>query len=66
MDILIVEPAVGRPHEVLVLDVDEPLGAPDGGREGPRDGVVHRAAFLCRKRSLVFKLKSERYKLPII
>ena len=41
----------------LVLDVDEPLGSPDGRGEGPGDGVVDRAAFLRREGRLVFQLK---------
>jgi hypothetical protein len=34
---LIIEPAVGRPHEILILDIDETFGSADGGREGPGD-----------------------------
>ena len=57
VDVLVVEPAVRRPHEVLVLHVDEPLGAPDGRRVGARDRVVHGAALLRRERGLVLQLK---------
>ena len=57
MDVLVVEPPVRRPHEVLVLHVDEPLGAPDGRRVGARDRVVHGAALLRRERGLVLQLK---------
>ena len=57
VDVLVVEPPVRRPHEVLVLHVDEPLGAPDGRRVGARDRVVHGAALLRRERGLVLQLK---------
>ena len=57
VDVLVVEPAVRRPHEVLVLHVDEPLGAPDGRRVGARDRVVHGATLLRRERGLVLQLK---------
>lgn len=59
MNILIVQPAVGRAHEVLILDVDESLGLPDGRRVGSGDRVVHGATFLRREGGLVFQLKPE-------
>ena len=55
--ILVVQPPVRGPHEILVLDVDEPLCPPDGRGVGPGDGVVHGAALLRRERGLVLELE---------
>ena len=57
---LIIEPSVCRTHKILVLDVDETFGATDGGREGPRDGVVDRTALFRCKGRLVLKFKPEK------
>ena len=58
MDVLVVQPAVGRAHEVLIFDVDEPLGLADGRGVGPRYGVVHGATLLRREGRLILQLKS--------
>ena len=60
VDVLVVQPAVGRAHEVLVLDVDEVPRLADGRDVGARDRVLHRAALLRRERRLVLELEPEK------
>ena len=43
--ILVVKPAVGRSHKILIFDVNEPFGPSNGLRIGPHNGIVHRPAF---------------------
>ena len=62
VDVLVVQPSVGRAHEVLVLDVDEPLGLADGRRVGAGNRVVHGTALLRCEGSLVLQLKSGKLK----
>lgn len=57
VDILVVQPSVCWSHEILVFYVDEAFGPSNGCGVGPRNWIVHRAAFLRRKRSLILQLE---------